>query len=85
MLVVVAVGVVVVFDFAGPSVDAAGAIEFDGCDAAGVAPLLLMLPVAGVVDVVGVVGNVVIGVGTGGKGVDIALAMKSVKPASDPP
>ena len=43
-----------------------------------------MLPVDGVVDVAGVVGSVVIGVGTGGNGFDKALAMNSGRPDSDP-
>ena len=50
---------------------------------AAVDPLLLMLPVAGVVVVAGVAGSVVIGVGTGGNGFDITLAISSFRPASD--
>lgn len=50
---------------------------------AAVDPVLLMLPVAGVVVVAGVDGSVVIGVGTGGNGFDITLAIISFRPASD--
>ena len=45
---------------------------------------LPMLPVAGVVVVAGVVtGSVVIGVGSGGNGLDITLAIRSFRPTSD--
>ena len=50
--------------------------------AAGVDPDELMLPEAGLV--VGVAaGKLVIGVGSGGKGFDMTLAIISVRPASD--
>ena len=84
VLVGVAAGVVV--DFAGVSGDVdAGAVFDAGATAFGAAlpALLLMLPFAGVVDDVGVVGNVVIGVGTGGKGFASTLAISSFRPASD--
>ena len=66
---------------------AAGAVVLSGAGTAdpgaAVDPLLLMLPVAGVVVVAGVAGSVVIGVGTGGNGFDITLAISSFRPASD--
>ena len=48
-----------------------------------VEPAVLVLPVAGVVDVAGAAGNVVSGVGSGGNGLDITLAIRSFRPASD--
>ena len=49
-----------------------------------VEPPVFTLPVVGAVDAAGVSGSVVSGVGTGGSGFDITLAIISVKPASEP-
>ena len=63
---------------------AAGAAPVGLLVGAAVAPVVLELPDAGVVDAAGVVaGSVVSGVGSGGNGLDITLAIRSVKPASD--
>ena len=43
----------------------------------------LGVPDVGLVDVAGAVGSTVIGVGTGGSGFDITLAIISLRPASD--
>ena len=81
--VVVVVGVVV---FGAVVVVEAGAVVA-GLAAPGAVPAPLPTPVelpeAGFVDVAGPAGSVVIGVGTGGSGFDITLAIISVKPASD--
>ena len=63
----------------------AGAFPAEGAaaaPAAGVAPDEVMLPEAGLV-VGAAAGRVVIGVGSGGNGFDMTLAIISVRPASD--
>jgi hypothetical protein len=87
-VVVVAADVVVVFGVVvRDSATAGTAVRFVGpgtvAPGAAVEPVLLMLPVAGVVVVAGVAGSVVRGVGTGGNGFDMTLAIRSVRPASD--
>ena len=87
MLVGVAAGAVVVFG-AAPDDEAAGAIVLAGCGAAepaaGFELPVVVPPVDGVVDVAGAVGNVVIGVGSRGNGLEVTLAIRSVRPPSDP-
>lgn len=86
MLFVAAVDVAVVFAVVVRDDEAAGAVVLfvAGGTAAKVEPVLLVLPVAGVVVVAGVVtGSVVIGVGTGGNGFESTLAISSFSPASD--
>lgn len=86
MPVVATADVVVVFGVVVSDDEAAGAVVLfvAGGTAAEVEPALLVLPVPGVVVVAGVVtGSVVIGVGSGGNGLDITLAIISFRPASD--
>ncbi len=85
MLLVVAAGVVVVLDVVVNDEVPAGVllVVVDAADA-GAEPVSLTLPVGGVFDVAGVVtGSVVSRVGTGGNGLDMTLAIRSVSPASD--
>ena len=79
MLVVAGADVVVVFGVVVRDSATAGTVA----PGAEVEPVLLMFPVAGVVVVAGVAGSVVRGVGTGGNGFDMTLAIRSVRPASD--
>ncbi len=82
VLVVVAAGVVVVLDVVVSDEEPAGVLLVVAD--AGAEPVSLTLPVGGVFDVAGVVtGSVVSGVGTGGNGLDMTLAIRSVSPASD--
>jgi len=89
-LVVVLVDVVVVLGVVVRADAAAGAVVVlagGGTTAFGaeVEPVLVVFPVAGVVVVAGVAGSVVSGVGTGGNGFDITLAIISVRPLSELP
>ena len=89
MLVVAAADVVVVFGVVVRDSATAGTVVRFVCGGtavpgAEVEPVLLMPPVAGVVVVAGVGGSVVRGVGTGGNGFDMTLAIRSVRPASSP-
>ena len=84
-----AVAAVVVVVFGGVVIAAGTAVVLfvasgTAVPGAAVEPAVVKLPLAGVVDVVGAAaGSVVSGVGSGGNGLDITPAIRSVRPTSD--
>ena len=83
-VVVVVFGVVVIADGTAGVVVVLFVAGGTGVPGAAVEPAVVKLPLAGVVDVVGAAaGSVVSGVGSGGNGLDITPAIRSVRPTSD--
>ena len=79
--VVVSVGVLTVVVVVAPAV--VGLLVAALVAAGAVEPGVVVPPDAGVVEVAGAAGNVVSGVGTGGSGLVITLAIISFRPASE--